>query len=204
MSINDTIHDETASLELINPVTPLAHIELLVKRWDSCALKAVSEFNPNSSLYLSAVKVSYLSASHAFSSANINNWIYVLVQCAQHHDLAEQLIQHPHPVVRTACTKHHDLAYILKDDVNDYVRNACCQWGDILELIIDDPSSLVRSRQIANSKNMALYYLKNGTQDDRIIALKNWDECRSIVLNSAQDPLFAYTKQLSALMDQAQ
>lgn len=204
MNINQVIQNEKTSLEFVHPGTPLAEIELLVQAWDSCALKAVTDFSPNSSLYLAAVRASHLSASHAFKAAHINNWIYVLVQCTHHLDLAEQLMSHPHPLVRTACTKHYSLAKFLKNDVNDYVRNACCQWMEILNSIIDDPSALVRSRQISSSKKMALYYLKNGMLEDRVIAINHWAECRSVVLSSIEDPLYSYTCKLLAKMEKKQ
>lgn len=174
MSFQDTISNEQLSLEQITADTPISELVHLFKSWDSCALKAVENFYPNTSIYLTAVEHNLIAAKKIFDQACLNNWIYVLVKCANHLELATQLKAHPHPVVRTMCSKHHQLALELIKDSNEYVRNACCQWMDILESHLADPSRMVRIRQIENSLKMAEHYFVNGSEEDRSIVIRLW------------------------------
>lgn len=181
--------NEAEALAYLNSSTPLNEVAILVRQYQSCALKAVKNSPSNSSVYLVAVECSEVAANYIFKQAVAQNLLYALVKCAHHKRLAEQLIGHHSPIVRASCTRHHDLAIKLKNDSNEYVRNACCQWLDILETIENDPSKIVRNRQIISSPTMAMKYLLNGNLQDQELAIRSWINCAKYALASSDPQL---------------
>lgn len=200
MNIQTILSSEDLAIEYLDLHTPIDHVEQIVRKFDRCAHHIVNKYPSNSPIYLTAVEHNASAAESVFSGALRNNWVYVLVKCAKHLQQANELYEHPSPLIRTACAYHHSLALVLRNDANEYVRAACCQWGDVSELLIDDKSRLVRACQINNSEQMAQYYFKQGNPEDMLLSSQKWASCAKLLLRSGDKELINYAHHQLARM----